>query len=69
MSIVCKGFEGQGRATRELAAAGHLLVAFAESDDPNRTNAYVLSNDGPHGDYTAKRIDHTPATDLVCAVN
>ena len=40
----------------------------AVAGDPNRTNAYVFSNDGPHGDYTAARIDHSPSTDLVCEV-
>lgn len=43
-----------------------LLVAVA--GDPNRANAYALSNDGPHGWWTAKRIDHTPASDLVCNI-
>jgi len=42
------------------------LIAVA--GDPNRANAYAFSNDGPHGDYTARAIDHTPATDLVCAI-
>ena len=41
---------------------------IAVAGDPNRTNAYALSNDGPHGWWTAKRIDHTPASDLVCQV-
>lgn len=41
---------------------------IAVAGDPNRTNAYVLANDGPHGDFTAKRIDRTFSTDLVCAV-
>ena len=41
---------------------------IAVAGDPNRTNAYVLSNDGPHGDYTAKRIDTSPSTDLACVV-
>ena len=43
-----------------------LLIAVA--GDPNRANAYVFSNDGPHGWWTAKRIDHTPASDLVCNI-
>jgi hypothetical protein len=43
-----------------------LLVAVA--GDPNRTNAYALSNDGPHGWWTTKLIDHTPASDLVCNI-
>ncbi len=40
----------------------------AVSGDPTRANAYALSNDGPHGWWTAKRIDHTPASDLVCSI-
>ena len=43
-----------------------LLVAV--TGDPNRANAYAFSNDGPHGWWTAKRIDHTPASDLVCKI-
>jgi len=43
-----------------------LLVAVA--GDPNRANAYAFSNDGPHGWWTAKRVDHTPASDLVCNI-
>jgi hypothetical protein len=43
-----------------------LLVAVA--GDPTRANAYAFSNDGPHGWWTAKRIDHTPASDLVCGI-
>ena len=33
------------------------LIAVA--GDPNRTNAYAMSHDGPHGDWTAARIDRT----------
>ena len=43
-----------------------LLIAVA--GDPNRANAYAFSNDGPHGWWTSKRIDHTPASDLICQV-
>lgn len=43
-------------------------IMIAVAGDPNRTNAYALSNDGPHGWWTAKRVDHTPASDLVCRV-
>ena len=43
-----------------------ILVAVA--GDPNRTNAYAFSNDGAHGWWTSKAIDHTPASDLVCQV-
>ncbi len=31
---------------------------IAVAGDANRTNAYVFSHDGPHGDYTAKAIKH-----------
>ena len=40
----------------------------AVAGDPHRANAYVLSNDGPHGDYTAKSIDRTFSRDLVCVI-
>ncbi len=43
-----------------------ILVAVA--GDPTRANAYALSNDGPHGWWTAKRIHHTPASDLHCSI-
>ena len=44
-----------------------LMIAVA--GDPNRTNAYVFSNDGAHGDWTSKAIDRTHSTDLVCRVH
>jgi hypothetical protein len=40
-----------------------LMIAVA--GDPNRTNAYVFSNDGAHGDWTSKAIDRAYSTDLV----
>ena len=43
-----------------------LLIAVA--GDPNRTNAYAFSNDGPHGWWTTKPIDFDVATDLLCEV-
>ncbi len=43
-------------------------IKIAVAGDPNRTNAYALSNDGPHGWWTTKAIDHTPASDLVCNI-
>ncbi len=43
-------------------------IMIAVAGDPNRTNAYALSNDGPHGWWTTKVIDHTPASDLVCNI-
>ncbi|MEM9656507.1 MAG: UGSC family (seleno)protein [Actinomycetota bacterium] len=42
------------------------LIAVA--GDPNRTNAYAFSNDGPHGDYTASAIDRRVSDDLACVV-
>ena len=42
------------------------LIAVA--GDPNRANAYVMSHDGPHGDWTARQIDRTPSADLLCRV-
>jgi hypothetical protein len=42
---------------------------IAVAGDPNRTNAYVLSSDGPHGDWTSKPIDRAYSTDLVCSVS
>lgn len=77
------------RSLVDLAAAGHVPAAFAESDDPDRlvpivtepskiaiavagdptrTNAYVLSHDGPHGDAIAKPIHFDPVDDLACRV-
>jgi len=44
-----------------------LMIAVA--GDPNRTNAYVFSNDGAHGDWTSKAIDSAYSTDLVCRVD
>lgn len=41
---------------------------IAVAGDPNRTNAYAFSNDGPHGDYTAKAINRGFSDDLVCKV-
>ncbi len=43
-------------------------IMIAVAGDPNRANAYALSNDGPHGWWTTKAIDHTPASDLVCNI-
>jgi hypothetical protein len=41
---------------------------IAVSGDPNRTNAYVMSNDGPHGDWTSRAVDASFSQDLVCKV-
>ena len=43
-------------------------LVIAVAGDPNRTNAYAFSNDGPHGWWTTKAVDHTPASDLVCNI-
>ncbi len=43
-------------------------ILLAVAGDPNRANAYAFSNDGPHGWWTTKTIDHTPASDLVCRI-
>lgn len=77
------------RTLSELAAAGHVPPAFAESadperlvpvvtdaskiaiavaGDPTRTNAFVFSNDGPHGDWTSRPIDFARSTDLECRI-
>jgi hypothetical protein len=42
---------------------------IAVAGDPNRTNAYVFSNDGAHGDWTSKAVDRAHSTDLVCRVD
>ncbi|MDH3683624.1 MAG: hypothetical protein OEV40_27200, partial [Acidimicrobiia bacterium] len=41
---------------------------IAVAGDANRTNAYVMSNDGPHGYWVAKPVDRTTADDLSCIV-
>jgi hypothetical protein len=55
-----------GRLVPIVTRPERFMVAVA--GDANRTNAYALSNDGPHGWWTAKAIDHTPASDLVCNI-
>jgi hypothetical protein len=42
--------------------------AIAVAGDPTRTNAYAFSNDGPHGDWTARSIDRSTSKDLVCGI-
>ncbi len=49
-----------------VTAPQKFLLAVA--GDPNRTNAYVMSNDGPHGYWTSQPIDRSFSTDLVCAM-
>jgi len=41
---------------------------IAVAGDQTRTNAYVLANDGPHGDYTARKIGRSYSTDLACEI-
>lgn len=48
-------------------SADHFLIAV--SGDPSRTNAYAMSHDGPHGDWTSARIDRSFSTDLVCRID
>jgi hypothetical protein len=50
-----------------VTAPDRFLIAVA--GDPSRTNAYVMSNDGPHGYWTAKPIDRAYAQDLVCRID
>ena len=49
-----------------VMAPERLLIAVA--GDPTRANAFAFSNDGPHGWWTSKKINHTPASDLLCIV-
>ncbi len=42
----------------------HFVIAVA--GDPNRTNAYVMSNDGPHGHWTSRPVNRAKADDLAC---
>ncbi len=44
-----------------------LLIAVA--GDPNRANAFVLSNDGRHGDWTTATIDRSISPDLACRID
>lgn len=41
---------------------------IAVTGDPNRANAFAMSHDGPHGDWTATAVDRTPSADLLCRV-
>lgn len=42
---------------------------IAVAGDPDRTNAFAFSNDGPHGWWTTRAIDLRPGNDLVCSVD
>jgi hypothetical protein len=43
----------------------HFMIAVA--GDPNRMNAYVMSNDGPHGQWTVAEVDREFSSDLLCS--
>lgn len=49
------GSEDPNRLVPIVTEASKFVVAVA--GDPNRNSAYVMSNDGPHGDWTAKKFD------------
>ncbi len=50
-----------------VTATDKIMIAVA--GDPNRTNAYVMSNDGLHGAWTSAAIDRAYSSDLVCRVD
>jgi hypothetical protein len=50
-----------------VADPSELLIAVA--GDPNRANAFVMSNDGRHGDWTTARIDRSVSLDLACRID
>jgi hypothetical protein len=60
------GSEDPHRLVPIVSEPSKFIIAVA--GDPNRANAYVMSNDGPHGDWTSKRIDFDFQADLVCEV-
>jgi hypothetical protein len=45
------------------------MFLIAVAGDPNRANAYAMSNDGPHGQWTMKPIDRSYSSDLVCRID
>ncbi len=59
--------EDPNRLVPVVTKPERLLIAVA--GDPNRTNAYAFSNDGPHGWWTTKQIDFSPSTDLICSID
>lgn len=44
-------------------------ILIAVAGDPHRANAYAMSNDGPHGDWTTKMIHRGVSTDLGCRIS
>ncbi len=59
--------EDPDRLVPIVTSPDHVLIAVA--GDPNRANAYVMSNDGPHGDWTTKPIDRRRSDDLACRID
>ena len=59
--------EDPDRLVPIVTSPDHVLIAVA--GDPNRANAYVMSNDGPHGDWTTKPIDRRRSADLACRID
>jgi hypothetical protein len=47
-----------------VLAPSHIMIAVA--GDPNRMNAYVMSNDGLHGQWTWAQVSREYSSDLVC---
>jgi hypothetical protein len=50
-----------------VTAPERFLIAVA--GDPNRANAYVMSNDGPHGYWTTSPVDRSHSLDLACRID
>ncbi|MCU1396667.1 MAG: hypothetical protein JWM34_5095 [Ilumatobacteraceae bacterium] len=50
-----------------VAAPSGLLIAVA--GDPGRANAYAMSHDGPHGNWTSAAVDRSYSPDLVCRID
>ena len=50
-----------------VTSPDHFVIAVA--GDPDRANAFVMSNDGPHGFWTTHPIDRAYSSDLVCRVD
>jgi len=50
-----------------VTSPDHFVVAVA--GDPNRANAYVMSNDGQHGWWTTASVDRGYSTDLMCSID
>lgn len=44
-------------------------ILIAVAGDPNRANAYVMSNDGLHGRWSAAHVDRRISKDLACRID